>query len=41
MDKVRIEQLQDGVVVNRAWLKGRGIDASLVDYYLRRRFFCQ
>lgn len=38
MDKLKIEQLPDGVVVNRAWLKSRGIDDSLVDYYLQKGY---
>src|SRR3989338_5626499 len=35
MDKLKIEQVPDGVVANRSFLKGNGIDAALVDYYLR------
>lgn len=35
MNKLKIEQLLDGLVVNRAWLKSKGISASLTDYYLR------
>ncbi len=38
MEKLKIEQLQEGVVVNRAWLKGKNIDSSLVDYYLRKGY---
>ena len=38
MEKLKIEQLSDGVVADRAWLKGKGIDASLVDYYLQRGY---
>jgi len=35
MDKLQQLQLQDGIVVDRAWLKGNGISVPLVDYYLR------
>ena len=38
MKKLKIEQLQDGVVVNRSWLKDKNIDSSLVDYYLRKGY---
>ncbi|MCG2713173.1 MAG: AbiEi antitoxin N-terminal domain-containing protein, partial [Candidatus Omnitrophica bacterium] len=38
MEKLRIEQVPDGIVVDRAWLKGKGINAALVDYYLRKRY---
>lgn len=38
MNKLRIEQLADGVVTDRVWLKSKGIDAALVDYYLRRGY---
>lgn len=35
MNKLKIEQLLEGLVVDRAWLKSKGINASLVDYYMR------
>ncbi|MEW5895522.1 MAG: type IV toxin-antitoxin system AbiEi family antitoxin domain-containing protein [Candidatus Omnitrophota bacterium] len=41
MEKVKIEQVPDGVVVDRLWLKAKGIDASLVDYYLRKGYLVQ
>lgn len=38
MDKLKIEQLQDGIVVDRVWLKSKSIDSALVDYYLRKGY---
>lgn len=38
MDKFKVEQVPDGVVVNRAWLKNKDINAPLVDYYLKKRY---
>jgi len=38
MDKVKIEQVPEGLVVNRAWLQKRGIRPPLVDYYLRKGY---
>lgn len=38
MDRLKIEQVPDGVVVDRAWLKGKGIDAALVDYYVLKGY---
>ncbi len=38
MNRLKIEQLSDGVVVDRSWLKGKSIDAPLVDYYLRKGY---
>lgn len=38
MDKLKIEQVPDGVVVDRAWLKGKSIDAPLVDYYRQKGY---
>ncbi|MBN1869839.1 MAG: type IV toxin-antitoxin system AbiEi family antitoxin [Candidatus Omnitrophica bacterium] len=38
MDKLKIEQVPDGVVVNRAWLKEKDINSALVDYYLRKGY---
>ena len=35
---MKIEQLSEGVVVDRAWLKSKGIDTPLVDYYLRKGY---
>lgn len=35
MEKLKIEQVPHGVVVDRAWLKTKGIQPALVDYYLR------
>ncbi|MFH0753090.1 MAG: type IV toxin-antitoxin system AbiEi family antitoxin domain-containing protein [Candidatus Omnitrophota bacterium] len=35
MDKLQQSQLLDGMVVDRSWLKGKGISVPLVDYYLR------
>jgi len=34
-NKQKIEQIPEGVVVNRAWLKDMNINRPLVDYYLR------
>lgn len=38
MDKLKIELVPDGVVVDRSWLKKKGIDAPLVDYYLKKEY---
>lgn len=38
MNKVKIEQVPEGLVVDRSWLKKRGIYAPLVDYYLRKGY---
>ncbi len=38
MDKLKIEQVPDGVVVDRAWLKSKSIDTALVDYYLQKGY---
>ncbi|MFT5387607.1 MAG: hypothetical protein ACI9E5_000738 [Candidatus Omnitrophota bacterium] len=38
MDKVRVEQVPEGVVVDRTWLKNKGMSASLVDYYIKRGY---
>lgn len=38
MDKLKVGQVPDGVVVNRTWLKEKDINAPLVDYYLRKGY---
>ncbi|MBI4652090.1 type IV toxin-antitoxin system AbiEi family antitoxin [Candidatus Desantisbacteria bacterium] len=38
MNKVKIEQVPEGIVVDRAWLQKCDIRAPLVDYYLRKGY---
>lgn len=38
MNKLKVEQVPDGVVVDRTWLKKKDIGASLVDYYLKKGY---
>ena len=38
MANLKVEKVQDGLVVDRRWLRSKGIDAPLVDYYVKKGY---